>query len=136
MSYSYPIQLVVIVFLLNACQSSKQAIDAAPAFSEHAQATVVKEEIDVSGAILIDQANLSQFLEQALFIGIPNSSLEEPLVERKFVDTVRQSKVYQNLLQNGMQSPYVMTSARNHYFNYKAFRDELVYQGLIKKFGL
>ena len=125
----------LILSLATACSTSKLQ-DTSLVSSYTKEAAPTSEQVDISGAILIDQPNISKFLDQVLFIGIPNSALEEPLVERNFRDAVTQSQLYKDLHQSGLQGPYIVKSQGYNYFQYKAFRDELVYQGLIKKFGL
>jgi len=134
MSYTKTI-IVMNILWLSACATANRSMSESVS-SPEIQQTSSNEEIDMSGAIILEQTNIPQYLDQLLFIGITNTALEEPLVERSFVDDVRVSKVYQDLQKKGLQSQYILTNERKHYFNYKAFREELVHQGLVKKFGL
>lgn len=117
------------------CNSQKHLTEAALVVPVTEESPINNSE-QMSGAIRINAQDWSKYVDQALFIGFPNTALEEPLVARQDKDRVIKSELYKNLKDNGLKSIYLIERSGDYFFNYRAFRNELVHQGLTKKFGL
>ena len=129
------IWISIFIILMISCNSQKHLTEAALVVPVTEESPINNSE-QMSGAIRINAQDWSKYVDQALFIGFPNTALEEPLVARQDKDRVIKSELYKNLKDNGLKSIYLIERSGDYFFNYRAFRNELVHQGLTKKFGL